>query len=170
MKTRLTKTSLLALLLFVFGAAGNAFASFPEPGVSYRITEKNTQKCLDVSGGSVNVAPVGVWNCGGQTSQKWQLRLIEDGAYQITAQHSMMSLDVQGAFFNNGVPIQQYTSNFGRNQQWRLVPAGDDYYYIVSRNSAKFLTIIDGVGKQWEPRADYNQKFKFSPHACPTGS
>lgn len=98
MRTNLNGATLWAsaLLLFVFGAAGNAFASFPEPGVSYRITEKNTQKCLDVSGGSVNIAPVGVWNCGAQASQKWQLRLIEDGAYQITAQHSMMSLDVQG--------------------------------------------------------------------------
>ena len=77
MKTRLTKTSLLSLLLFVFVSAGNAFASFPEPGVAYQIKEKNTQKCLDVSGGSLNVAPVGVWTCGGQASQKWLLRLVE---------------------------------------------------------------------------------------------
>ncbi len=169
MKTKLTKTSLLTVLLFVLGAAGNAFASFPEPGVSYRITEKNTQKCLDVSGGSVNVAPVGIWNCGGQASQKWQLRLIEDGAYQITAQHSMMSLDVQGGgpFTNNGPIIQQYPFNFGWNQEWRLVPAGDDYYYLVARHSGKLLSIIDGVGKQWEQRADYNQKFKFTPHVGP---
>jgi hypothetical protein len=165
MKTRFTITSLLPLFLFVFGAAGNAFASFPEPGLSYRITEKSTQKCLDVSGGSVNIAPVGIWNCGGQTSQKWQLRLIEDGAYQIIAQHSLMSLDVQGGgpFAINGVTIQQYPFNFGWNQEWRLVPACDDYYYIVARHSGKLLTIIDGVGKQWELRADYNQKFKFTP-------
>jgi hypothetical protein len=171
MKTRLIKTSLLALLLFVFGAAGNAFASFPEPGVSYRITEKNTQKCLDVSGGSLNVAPVGVWNCGAQTSQKWQLRLIEDGAYQITAQHSLMSLDVEGGigwpFANNGVSVQQYPFNYGRNQEWRLTEANDGYYYIVARFSGKLLTIINGVGKQWEQRADFNQKFKFTPYPGP---
>jgi hypothetical protein len=165
MKTRLTKTSLLALLLFVLGAAGNAFAKFPEPNVSYRITEKNTQKCLGVSNGSLTVAPVDIGACGGQANQKWQLRLIEDGAYQITAQHSMMSLDVQGGgpFTNNGPTIQQYPFNSQWNQEWRLVPAGDDYYYIVARHSGKLLTIIDGVGKQWEQRADYNQRFKFTP-------
>ena len=170
MKTRLTKTSLLSLLLFVFVSAGNAFASFPDVGVSYRITEKNTGRCLDVSGGAVNIAPVGVWNCGEQASQKWQLRLVEDGAYQITAQHSMMSLNVQGGnpYTNNGVPIQQYPFDFAPlwNQQWRLVPAGDDYYYIVARHSGKYLTIIDGVAKQWEPRGDYNQRFKFTPPRC----
>ena len=170
MKTRLSKTSLLALLLFVFVSAGNAFAGFPEPGVAYRITEKNTQKCLDVSGGAMNVAPVGVWNCGAQASQKWQLRFVEDGAYQITAQHSLMSLNVQGGgpFTNNGVTILQYPFEFAPqwNQQWRLVPAGDDYYYIVARHSGKLLTIIDGVAKQWEQRADYNQRFKFTAPAC----
>lgn len=165
MKTKLTTTSLLTLLLVVFGAAGNTFAGFPEPGVSYRITEKNTQKCLDVSGGSLNVAPVGVWDCGDQPSQKWQLRFIEDGAYQITAQHSQLSLDVQGGgpFTNNGPTIQQYPFNYGWNQEWRLVPAGDDYYYIVARHSGKLLTIINGAAKQWEQRADYNQRFKFTP-------
>lgn len=170
MRTKLTRTLCApTLLLFVLGAAGNAFASFPEPGIFYRIIEKNSQKCLDVSGGSINVAPVGIWNCGGQTNQKWQLRLIEDGAYQITAQHSMMSLDVQGGgpFTNNGVPIQQYPFNFGWNQEWRLIPAGEDYYYIVARHSGKLLTIIDGVAKQWEQRADYNQKFTFIAPACP---
>ncbi len=170
MKTRLPKPSLLALLLFVFGSGGNAFASFPEVGVSYRITEKSSQRCLDVSGGSMSISAVGVWNCGAQASQKWQLRLVDDGAYQITAQHSLMSLNVQGGapFTNNGVPIQQYPFDFAPlgNQQWRLQPAGDGYYYLVARHSGKLLTIIDGVAKQWENNPAYNQRFKFTAYGC----
>lgn len=174
MKTRLTKTSLLTVLLFVFGAAGNAFAKFPEPGVSYRITERNTGKCLDVSGGSLTVAPVGIWDCGEQMSQRWQLHLLEDGSYRITAQHSMMSLDVRGGnpFTNNGVPIQQYFSNNAGAQQWILSEPKDGYYYISSRHSGKFLTIIDGVAIQWDLREGYKQQFKFTPFVgpCSAGS
>ena len=173
MRTNLTRTLCApALLLFVFGAASNAFAQqfVPDPNVSYQIVEKDSHRCLDVSGGSEDTnAPLILWPCHGGLNQKWRFRLIENDHYQIAVLHSGKSLDVRGGlpFTNNGVPIQQYPFNYGGNQEWTFVAVGDGYYHIIARHSQKLLTIMNGTAQQWGENASYTQKWAFIPSRCP---
>lgn len=173
MRTRLTRTMLCApaLLIFIVAAADHAVAQFvPDPNVFYQIVEKNSQKCLDVSGASDDIrAPLILWPCHGGPNQKWRFRLIENEHYQLAVLHSGKSLDVRGGapFTNNGVPIQQYPFNYGWNQEWRLVAVDDGYYHIIARHSERLLTITNGTAQQWGEDARYHQKWKFIPSSCP---
>ncbi|MFD0573871.1 RICIN domain-containing protein [Kitasatospora gansuensis] len=57
------------------------------------------------------------------------------GAYTLRYTGSGKALDVDGYSQTVGLPLQQWTSSGGTNQQWYLRPTGDGYFTIVSHDS-----------------------------------
>lgn len=89
----------------------------------HKINENNIQK--------------GVWDNGVRDS------IDTRKYYKITAMHSGKALDVEGLSLENGVNIQQWSYNSGKNQQWYFEPTGEAHtYYIRSRHSGKALDVL----------------------------
>ena len=61
------------------------------------------------------------------------------GYFKIVSRSSGKVLDVPNSSTLNNAIIQQVQDNGGANQQWALIPAGNGFYKIMNRNSAKVL-------------------------------
>jgi hypothetical protein len=93
----------------------------------------------------------------------------------IISKSSGLCLDVPPARQEDGVVIQQYPINNGRNQQWRLQPAAAGTYTITSLNTigdgliAKCLDIPDGstspktLVQQFRSDGGSNQEWRLEP-------
>ncbi len=89
--------------------------------------------------------------------------------YRIVSRDSNKCVDVEGVRTDNGVNVSQYDCHGGKNQQWKLIPRGQDYYMIVAAHSNKCLDVA-GVGthdganiQQWECHGGDNQLWKIMP-------
>ena len=108
----------------------------------YEIVSRNSGKCLDVYGASMDaVASVIQWVCHGGENQQWRLEPAGGGVYRIVARHSGLVLDVYGALVDNVTPIIQYPSHGGDNQLWTMEPASEGHVVFVARHSGKALDV-----------------------------
>jgi hypothetical protein len=111
-------------------------------GTYYEIVSRNSGKCLDVFGASLDdAAAVIQWTCTGGPNQQWRLERTASGAYRLIARHSGKALDVYGALVDDLAPAIQFPTNNGDNQLWTLQPASDGYVSIVARHSGKPLDV-----------------------------
>ncbi len=89
------------------------------------------------------------------------------GEYTITARHSGLALDVQGAATANGAPIQQFTPNNTDAQKWLIEPTSNGYYKLTAKCSNKVLdvkgisTASGEIVHQWEFVNGDNQQWKI---------
>ena len=92
-----------------------------------------------------------------------------DGTYYIKSYYSGLYLDVVNGSSSNNANIQQWTYNGCDAQKFKLVSAGDGYYYIYTGASG-YSKVIDVAGKskadganilQYAYKGTTNQKFKL---------
>lgn len=106
-------------------------------------TALSANKVLDVLGASNNNgANVQIYNKNGTFAQNFVLKKVSTHEYQITCEKSGKALDVAGASANAGANVWQYSKNNTNAQKWRIVDAGNGYYYIVSNLG----TVLDVSG------------------------
>jgi hypothetical protein len=97
--------------------------------------------------------------------------------YNIVNVNSNMVLDVPNVSNQQGLQLEQWTSNGGANQQWLFTSVGDGYYTITSRSSNQLVSVSgastadsaavvqnpanNGAEQQWSltpiPRLDVSQ-------------
>ena len=110
----------------------------------YRLVNKASGKCLDVTGASKeNTASIEQWECGNPiTSQNQVFTMVPQGAYvQLLARHSGRCVDVTGAGAADGVPLQQYTCGGQANQLWQVVDVGGGYFELRAKHSNKCMDL-----------------------------
>jgi Astacin (Peptidase family M12A)/Ricin-type beta-trefoil lectin domain-like len=73
--------------------------------------------------------------------------LAQTGPMEIAARHSNRCLDVAGGSRADQAVVQQFACHGGPNQLWRLEPAANNHYTIVSQNSGKCLD-VPGASRQ----------------------
>ena len=56
-----------------------------------------------------------------------------------------MALDVYNSEQSSGANVEQYPWKNSDNQKWVVKPAGDGYYYIVSKGNGLYLDVYGGV-------------------------
>ena len=144
----------------------------------YEIVSRNSGKCLDVYGASMDAAASVIqWVCHGGENQQWRLEPAGGGAVRLIARHSGQVLDVNGAVLDDVTPIIQWPAHGGDNQAWTLEPASNGYVFIVARHSGKVLDVEggsmdDGVRViQYTAHGDANQQWLLravAPAAAPT--
>jgi Ricin-type beta-trefoil lectin domain-like/Secretion system C-terminal sorting domain len=89
------------------------------------------------------------------------------GVYTITARHSGLVLDVEGAATTNGTRIQQFTPNNTDAQKWLIEATSDGYYKLTAACSNKVLdvrgisTASGEIVHQWEYVNGDNQQWKI---------
>ncbi|MEQ9305901.1 MAG: RICIN domain-containing protein, partial [Marinoscillum sp.] len=127
------------------------------PTGSYRITSKNSNKVLDVSGCSTSVgANVQQWPWNGANCQRWSINATADGYYEIISNASGLGLDVDGCSSVNGRNVQVWTGTSADCQKWGFEEVEPGYYKILSKNGLKVLDVsecatTDGANiQQWQ--------------------
>ena len=129
----------------------------------------NENYVLDVAGGSTaNWANIQLLNNNGMNNQKFNVKYLGDGYYQITAVHSGKSLDVKDAKIANCTNVQQCEYTGHNAQKWWIRDAGNGYYNIISKlDNIKALDVYmanagNGVNIQICDLVNNTaQKFKF---------
>ncbi len=93
-----------------------------------------------------------------------------DGTYYIKSYYSGKYLDVADGSSANSANIQQYSYSGTDGQKFKLVSAGDGYYYIYT-GASSYSKVIDVAGKstadganvlQYAYNGNSNQKFKVT--------
>lgn len=132
-----------------------------------RIVSRNSNKCVDVNGGSTsNGASIVQWDCWGGANQAWSFVPVGSGYYKIIAKHSGKCLDVSGGSTSNGARLTQWDCHGGNNQlfrrDWMVVG-----YRLVNKNSNKCVdvngwsTANGAVIQQWDCHNGNNQLWSF---------
>lgn len=156
-------TSSSGLERIQYGWGGSGSSSY------YRITNRNSGKVLDVSGGATDDGgDVIQWSWNSESNQQWELIDNGDGYYRIINRNSGKALDVSGGSTDDGGNVIQWSWNGGTNQQWKLINNGDGYYQILNRNSDKALDVdgssVDDGGTiiQWSYWGGINQQWEVT--------
>lgn len=136
----------------------------------YLIQARHSRKVLDVNidwfSGQDNGRPVGQFDAHGGDNQKFFVKPLPDGYFNLIAEHSGKCLDVPVASTTPGVRLQQFACNSGTNQQFAIEPFGV-FYRIRARNSGLYLDIAgaslnNSAGLiQWNRNDGENQQFQF---------
>lgn len=71
----------------------------------------------------------------------FKIEYLENGYYQITNIGSQKAMDVNQGSSLPGTIVQQYTSNQSYAQQWKIIPAGENSYYLISRCNNLYLDL-----------------------------
>ena len=117
-------------------------------GVYTIATAVDTSKCLDVPGGSSsNAVGLQIYSKNSTPAQRWNVKALGDGLYEIINVGSGKALDVAGAVKADGTTIQQYTRNSTNAQKWKIVSNGSGYYKIVSALSDSYVLDVAGASK-----------------------
>lgn len=130
-----------------FTEAMNAFledADFPKAWVTYKIVNKNSNKAMNIKGGSKNDnIVIEQYGYGGWTSQDFQFIMMSDGYYKIMNVNSRKLLQIEGDSTEVGQSCVQNSNDKTWGQQWKLekTPEG---YILRNRKSNKVLGIKDG--------------------------
>ena len=109
-----------------------------------------------------------LWGCNGGSNQRF-LVSYHNGFYRLQFVHSKKLLDVEYASKEPCSNVSQCVSNGQQNQDWKIIPAGKDYYYIIARHSGLYLDVSGGEAYNGANLITYpgnqqaNQKFKFVP-------
>jgi hypothetical protein len=100
---------------------------------------QNCKKCLDLSGGSTdNGTPVDIWDCLGNTNQKWVYG--KDFAIRYQANTSKC-IDLPGSSTANGNKLWLWDCNGGNQQQWK---GGGVYQFESGLDSTKCMDLGGG--------------------------
>jgi len=144
-----------------------------DPATPYKICNKYTGKCLEVSGGSTaDTAAVVQRAYSAASNQKWTITQVSAQKYKVVNVKSGKALDVTGGRTADGTPLIQYTYKGAANQLWAFTSLTDQPgYYEISPTSKSSATIApagastsDGTAVQeiTYNTADY-QKWTVTP-------
>ncbi|MCE4566623.1 RICIN domain-containing protein [Maribellus sp. CM-23] len=137
----------------------------------YLLVNRSSGMVMEVAGGSTQ-AGVNLQQGAntGATYQQWEVtpvntRIGGDFSYVLlNAVHSGKSPDILNWSLDNGGNIIVWDDTKGANQQWFLDYAGDGWFYIRSRHSAKCLNVDEsGNVVQWEKTGEASQQWRFLP-------
>ncbi len=131
---------LLALTLFV--ALDDSHAQY------YKIINKATSKCIDVSNGKVdNGTPIIQWEYKGSNNQLWEFRE-DNGFIQIINKGTGKCIDVEGGKQDDGTKLIQWENNKGNNQLWEATQDEKGFFRFVSKATGKALSVSSPADPQ----------------------
>lgn len=139
-------------------------------GTVYKITNKNSNKVMDVEASSMTSgANISQYQWMNTDNQKWTVADVGGGYYSIRAMHSGQAVDVVASSTAEGANITQWPYYGGSNQQWQILDAGNGYYKMINANSGKAVE-VEGSSlnnsaniSQHSWTGGDNQLWKFEP-------
>ncbi|HYN93365.1 MAG TPA: family 43 glycosylhydrolase [Pilimelia sp.] len=141
-----------------------------EPARTYAISNANSGKVADVTGGSsADGAPVVQWRDTGGTNQRWAFQSTGDGYHTITCARSGKALDVAGGSTADNAAVVQSAADGRTSQQWQLRPVAGaaGRFTVVNRRSGRALDVGGGAATdgaaivQYRETGAANQQWTF---------
>lgn len=136
--------SLAAASILGLGPGQNAWVTVAylwEP-LRYSTSSVNSNKLMDVVGGTGDGLPVVQMSPNGGANQVWRFELVAPpNTYRIASANSGKVLDVAYGSSADGARVIQWPWNGGANQQWRLEHAANNSFRVVSVASGKVLDV-----------------------------
>jgi hypothetical protein len=117
----------------------------PDPNSYYYLVARHSDKVLEVKDDSKVTDAVIQQGVPGAENRSQQFRIHgggQDRLYAFGARHSDMFIDVRGISKADRATVMQCAWHAGANQRFRLLDAGDGYYFIEAEHSGKNLDII----------------------------
>ena len=146
----------------------------------YVLVNRNSSKVLEVAdSNTANGADLIQGDYSGNSHQQWNFEPLDpsngqDFSYfKMTAAHSGKAPDVVDFGLGNGVKVAQWEYLNGSNQHWYLDYAGDGWFYVCSRWSAKCLevdaasTSAGATIQQWQNEGQEHQQWRLLPMGAP---
>jgi serine/threonine protein kinase/regulation of enolase protein 1 (concanavalin A-like superfamily) len=143
----------------------------PNEGL-YRVVNKKSGKCLDVSG--FNMGEGGVLHQQqnfGQANQIYELSPTSPGLFRLRAFHSFTSVDVPFGRSDEGLEVKTWPDNDSNTQKFAIEPQGDGWFKLRAQSSSKVLSIqnqsTDSAAKivQTTDKGAPDQFWRFEPVA-----
>lgn len=117
-------------------------ADYYDPNAYYKIINLNSNKALDVAGGSYSAgASVIQWPYTGSDNQQWKIENVGSGQYKIISKRSNLALDVNGAATTSGASMIQWGYSGSSNQKWTLEFISKGAHKLTNVNSGKSLDV-----------------------------
>lgn len=156
----------------------------PPIGGRYVLVNRNSGKVMEVANAATSDgASIRQGTPTGATHQQWDITPLDPRSggdysyFKITAVHSGKAPDVFNFSLSNGGNVAQWILGEngvgGDNQHWYLEYAGDGWFCICSKLSAKCLnvsdsSVADGANiVQWDNLAGAHQKWRLLPMGAP---
>ena len=113
----------------------------------YTIKSKlNTGYVLDITEASKNnCANLQLYTLNGTNAQKFNVKYLNDGYYEIKSVNSGKLLDVANGGKTAGTNIWQYESNGTDAQKWIIKKNSDNTYSIISKLNSLYVDILEGT-------------------------
>ena len=128
----------------------------------------NDDYVIDVSGGSTdNEANIQLFISNNTNAQKFNVKYIEDGYYELESVKSGKVLDVELGKKEIGTNIWQYEHNGTDAQKWIIKKNIDDTYSIISKLNDLYIDVSNGIAQNGQNIQVYSgnetkaQKFIF---------
>ncbi|MGC9541351.1 family 43 glycosylhydrolase [Streptomyces sp. UG1] len=135
-----------------FGAPVALGATRPGPSgetaatpTSYTLVNRNSGKCLDVSGGNTaDGTNILQWSCNGGANQKWRVEDLGDDTNRLVSVATGKVMDTAECSAADGAGIRQWSWLNNKCQRYRLVfTASGDHVRIVNESTGKVADVAD---------------------------
>ncbi|WP_225409464.1 RICIN domain-containing protein [Stigmatella hybrida] len=138
---------------------------------AYRLVNKATGRCLDVSGPStMDGAAIHQWGCHTGSSQQWSMEATDNGYYRFVSRYSGKALDVADMSAADGAKLQQWSVTGATHQQFKPISLGNGFNRLEARHSGKVLDVTDCATstdgariQQWAWANNDCQQFRLEP-------
>lgn len=145
--------------------------ALPEFNKYYKLVNKKSGRCIDMTGASTDGAILKQWDNVNNDNLIWQFQDAGSGYYNIVSKQSSKLICVVGGGTANGVLLHQWSKlgpQGSDDQKWRLEDAGNGYLYIINKKSNKFISVTGGGSTangvelhQYDNVGGDDQKWKF---------
>jgi hypothetical protein len=141
------------------GLWGDSGRTIPD-GI-YCLANRTSHKALNVDAkGSVRQ-----WSYGGYGNQKWKVKYLGNGQYQILNLASGMALDVPNRSTANGANLDISPWDGEKNQCWMITPS-DGFFQLTAAHSGKVASVTSTANGtnviQWPYVESPNQQWSIS--------
>jgi hypothetical protein len=146
----------------------------------YILVNRLSGKVMEVSlGNTSNGGVICQRTYSGATHQQWNVTPVDSriggdfSYFTLKVEHTGKVPDVLNFSLDNAASIIQYDDNKNSNQQWYLEYAGDGWFYIRNRHSAKCMKVAapyvsNGAAiQQWEKDGSVTEQWRFLPVDAP---
>lgn len=137
-----------------------------EDGLYTIASSLNNGMVLDVASASTeDWANVQLYQSNQTNAQKYFVEKQDNGKYTLTVLCSDKLLSA------NGTNVCQLSNQNSKNQQWELIPAGENYYTVKNEGTGKVLDVANGDSNNctniqvFDSNYTPAQRFKFVPAA-----
>ena len=115
-----------------------------------------------------NKANVRLYQSNQSIAQRFFIKYIGDGYYNIYSVSANKLMDVADASQEPGTNVHMWEKNGSPSQDWQIKETGDGYYYLVSKCNGLYLDLAGGIVangtniRVWTGNNTIAQKFKFT--------